>query len=227
MLARTPKRGVAVLNQPNIIDAAVLLHAIPDQHTKLTVFDPQYRGNLDTLKYGNEGARQKARTALPQMSDDLIEKLLVEICRITRPSGHMMLWVNKHTIGTGGHLRYLRNVPKFRVVDLLAWHDGGFGMGYRFRGCTEYLIMVQKEPTRAKGIWLNRGIRDFWVEAVDRSRHPHAKPHQLTETMIRCMTKRGDLVVDPCAGGYGVLDACRTTGRNFLGGDLIGVGVES
>jgi hypothetical protein len=31
----------------------------------LVFFDPQYRGVLDMLKYGNEGARQKGRFNLP------------------------------------------------------------------------------------------------------------------------------------------------------------------
>lgn len=32
--------------------------------------------------------------------------------------------------------------------------------------------------------------------------------------------QEGELVVDPCAGSFVVLDACQQTGRNFLGCDL-------
>ena len=36
-------------------------------------FDPQHRGVLDKLAYGNEGARQKGRVGLPAMTSDYID----------------------------------------------------------------------------------------------------------------------------------------------------------
>jgi DNA modification methylase len=42
----------------------------------------------------------------------------------------------------------------------------------------------------------------------------------LIERLIRATTKAGDLVVDPCAGSYVVLEACRVSGRQFVGCDL-------
>ena len=38
--------------------------------------------------------------------------------------------------------------------------------------------------------------------------------------MILATTDIGDLVCDPAAGGYSVLEACRETDRNFIGGDI-------
>jgi hypothetical protein len=38
-------------------DALELLRSVPDASTPLTFFDPQYRGVMDKLDYGNEGAR--------------------------------------------------------------------------------------------------------------------------------------------------------------------------
>lgn len=51
--------------------------------------------------------------------------------------------------------------------------------------------------------------------------HPHAKPMGLEKALISAVTETGDYVLDPCAGGYTVLEACRQTGRNFIGGDII------
>ena len=51
-------------------DLLTLLRSLPDQRTPLVFFDPQYRENLNKLAYGNEGARQKARCKLPQMTGD-------------------------------------------------------------------------------------------------------------------------------------------------------------
>lgn len=38
--------------------------------------------------------------------------------------------------------------------------------------------------------------------------------------MILATTDIGDWVCDPAAGGYSVLEACRETDRNFIGGDI-------
>jgi DNA modification methylase len=51
-------------------------------------------------------------------------------------------------------------------------------------------------------------------------KHPHQKPFFLIRTLIEATTQEGDLVVDPCAGSFIVLDACQSTGRKFLGCDL-------
>ena len=40
--------------------------------------------------------------------------------------------------------------------------------------------------------------------------------------LIEASTTEGDLVIDPAAGTFSVLDACREKGRVFLGCDLNG-----
>jgi hypothetical protein len=51
-------------------NALTLLRSLPDGCTPLVFFDPQYRGVLDKLQYGNEGARQMRGFALPAMTGD-------------------------------------------------------------------------------------------------------------------------------------------------------------
>jgi site-specific DNA-methyltransferase (adenine-specific) len=194
---------------------------LPARIARLVVFDPQYRTGLDKLKFGNEGERQKGRAALPQMDDDTIAFLLEEAERILHPSGHVAMWVDKFAIGSGQHLKYLRRCRDLRVVDLICWNKMDFGMGRRARCVSEYLVIIQKEPVRAKDVWIDHRLPDCWHEGRNPNRHPHAKPHVLTERIIRACTVKGDLVVDPCAGGYGTLDACQLTGREFIGCDIL------
>ena len=40
-------------------DALELSHVVPAGSSPLVTFDPQYRGVMDKLAYGNEGARRK------------------------------------------------------------------------------------------------------------------------------------------------------------------------
>jgi site-specific DNA-methyltransferase (adenine-specific) len=155
------------------------------------------------------------------MSDRQIATFVQEIARVLAPSGHLFLWIDKFTACEGDHRRYTMHAPELRRVDFICWNKMRPGMGRRSRCRTEYLVVLQKEPVRAKGIWTDHRLDDCWPEMSDRGIHAHAKPHQLTERLIRAVTKRGDIVLDPCAGGYGVLEACAHTGRNFIGCDLV------
>jgi site-specific DNA-methyltransferase (adenine-specific) len=203
---------------PNVRDGRELLSSLRDRSVSCVVFDPQYRGVLDRLAYGNEGAsRGRGRAMLPQMDDATIREFLGQIARVLVPTGHLFLWVDKFHLceGVGPW------VPKgLRLVDMVVWDKGRLGMGYRTRRQCEYLLIVQKEPTRAKGVWGARDIPDLWREAPDPV-HPHRKPVALQARLIEAATDPGDLVVDPAAGSYSVLEACRRVGRRFLGCDLL------
>jgi len=78
-------------------DALTLLRSLPDGCAPLVFFDPQYRGVLDKLRFGNEGARQKGRYKLPPMSFGYIDACGREVARILRPSGYLALWSDNGT----------------------------------------------------------------------------------------------------------------------------------
>ena len=107
-------------------DALTLLRSLPDDCAAAAFFDPQHRGVLDRLKYGNEGARQRARCALPAMSDGYIDACCRDIARVLRPSGYLMLWADTFRLCTGAHLRIADILP---CVDLISWDCGRIGHG--------------------------------------------------------------------------------------------------
>lgn len=209
-----------VKNGRNQISGLKLLRSVGSGKAAVVNLDPQYRGIMDKMAYGNEGARQKGRALLPQMTDHDIAVFVEQAERVLRPSGHLLLWVDKFMIASGAHLALFRYSPLLKFVDLIAWNKGKIGMGRRSRCRTEYLIIAQKEPTKAAGIWEDHSIDDCWTEYSDPSVHPHAKPLALTRRLLQAVTKSGDLVVDPCAGSYGVLEVCRGIRREYLGSDL-------
>lgn len=208
-------------NDRQVMDGLELLKKIPNVSVPLVFFDPQYRGILNKLNYGNEGDRQQDRFLLPQMEQETINEFLTEIERILMSSGHLMFWVDKFTL-VGGSM--VNDVLK--PVDMITWNKIKIGLGYRTRHCSEYLVIYQKLPLRAKGVWKIHNIPDTWPERADKS-HPHAKPLGLLEKLIEAVTNDGDIVVDPAAGGYNTLRATKNTGRNFLGCDLVEVGDEA
>src|SRR5262249_49030441 len=57
-----------------------LLAKIPPSTVKACFFDPQYRGVLDKLSYGNEGVKRgQKRSALAQMSEETIAQFITGI----------------------------------------------------------------------------------------------------------------------------------------------------
>jgi site-specific DNA-methyltransferase (adenine-specific) len=195
-------------------DAIELLRSLPDCCTPLVFFDPQHREVLNKLKFGNEGARQKGRAALPAMTDAYIYEVCRESARVLTPGGYLMRWMDTFGLCEAYHLR----VADVRCVDLVAWDSLRMGMGYRTRRRGDYLIVLQKAPIKAK-TWADRGIPNRWPEKVDRKVHPHMKPAGLIARLIGAVTRPGYLVVDPAAGSFVVMRVAIEMGRQFVGCD--------
>jgi site-specific DNA-methyltransferase (adenine-specific) len=210
------------LNQRHKIDGIEFMKKIPDGSIPCAFFDPQYRGVLDALSYGNEGDRQKDRVMLHQMTDEIIQRFCKELNRVLVPSGHLFLWVDKFHLVEG--TRQWFEGTEIEVVDLLTWNKETFGMGFRTRHVAEYLLILQKLPKRAKGIWCDHSIRDIWSEKTngEGGEHAHKKPIKLQEALIKAVTKENDVILDPAAGSFSVMISATNAKRNFLGCDIEG-----
>jgi site-specific DNA-methyltransferase (adenine-specific) len=127
-------------------DAVALLRSLPNRCTPLVFFDPQYRGVLDMLRYGNEGARQRGRFNLPAISNNYIDACCREAARVLVRSGYLLRWTDTFHLCEGDHLR----ITELKCVDLIAWDNLRLGNGYRSRRRGDYLLVLQKPPLVAK-----------------------------------------------------------------------------
>jgi site-specific DNA-methyltransferase (adenine-specific) len=207
------------LDERNQADGLDLLRTLEADSFPLCIFDPQYRGVLDRQRYGNEGSRQQERSALPQMEERQIIFFITEINRVLMPSGHLLLWVDKYHLCNG--VAHWFSSTQLSTVDLLVWNKKRIGMGYRTRRVSEYCLIMQKAPLRAKGVWRSHDIPDVWDEKIDAA-FTHAKPINLQIKLIEALTNTRDIVLDPAAGSFSVLVACQRTNRRFLGCDIRG-----
>lgn len=209
------KQNNYAVNKKNKTNGLELLADINSNTITTAFFDPQYRGVLDKLKYGNEGkGRGKARCELKQMDEDTIINFIKEIDRVLKESGHLFLWVDKFHL-CQGVLQWLEDT-NLNIVDMIVWDKGKIGMGYRSRRKSEYLLVLQKSPVKAKGYWSDHAIPDVWQEKVVKN-HPHSKPIELQKRLIAATTVENDYVLDPASGGYSVFEACKSINRNFTG----------
>ena len=208
------------MNYKNKAEGITFLKSIESSSIKVCFFDPQYRGVLDKLQYGNEGKqRGKDRSSLPQMDFTMIQNFFKEIERILLPDGYLFLWVDKFHL-VEGVKDWFKDLPSLECVDMITWDKDKMGMGYRSRRISEYLVVVQKAPRHAKSTWTIHNIPDVWKEKTKKY-HPHSKPIELQKRLIEATTVKNDIVIDPCAGGYSVMEACKLCNRNFYGCDLV------
>ena len=208
-------------NERLAMNGLEFLSLLTPDSVPVAFFDPQYRGVLDKMGYGNEGQdRGKARCALPQMDERTIAKFIQGIARALIPSGHLFLWVDKFHLCTG-ITEWISGTP-LDVVDMLTWGKTRMGMGYRTRRLSEHLIILQKEPRRAKGVWKIHTIPDLWIEDARQKGAAHRKPVDLQGELIAAVSNDGDVVIDPAAGSFSVMDACALRQRTFLGCDING-----
>jgi site-specific DNA-methyltransferase (adenine-specific) len=214
------------LDRRNKADGLKLLKTTPSEYTRLVFFDPQYRQLLDHLKYGDEGKRQTARVALPQMSGETIRRFGHEIVRVLKPSGYVAMWIDKYILTEGLAPSYFDTdelVPTLKMVDLITWNKGKIGMGYRSRRKGEYLLIFQKYPIKARATWHTMPcIPDVWDEKIEGRIHVHQKPIGLQRAIIEATTRKGEVVMSPTAGSFSVMEAAHACGRRFLGGDILG-----
>ena len=201
------------------MDGLRFLELLPQNKIPVAFLDPQYRGLLDKMSYGNEGrSRGKTSFGLPHMDEKTIAKFVKGIARALIPSGHLFLWVDKFHL-CNGFKKWLIGA-NLDVVDLVTWDKGRIGMGYRTRRKSEHVIVIQKQPRRAKGVWTAHDIPDVITETVIRDAETHRKPVELQEKLLKAVSNPGDVVIDPAAGSFSVLEACLHSGRTFLGCDI-------
>ena len=203
------------------MDGLKLLSYLPKESVPVAFLDPQYRGVLDRMNYGNEGkSREKRRYSLMQMPEELIAEFIQGIDNVLIPSGHLFLWMDKFHLCQG--FRGWFADTQLDIVDLIVWNKDRFGMGYRSRRVSEYCVVLQKYPRRAKGVWKIHNIRDVWLERTKTKDHPHQKPIGLQAELIAAVSSEGDYVIDPAAGSFSVMEAALSKNRNFIGCDLKG-----
>lgn len=207
------------INKRLSLDCLELLKKIPNNSIDCAFFDPQYRSILNKMKYGNEGkTKEISRCSLNQMDDNYISEAIKHIEFALKPSKYLFLWVDKFILCENIH--DLIKSSNLKIVDLIVWNKDKMGMGYRTRNQAEFLIILQKYPIKAKGTFTIRNIRNVWTEKINKKNHVHEKPYLLLEQLVLATTKENELILDPAAGSFKIMEIAIKHKRNFLGTDI-------
>jgi site-specific DNA-methyltransferase (adenine-specific) len=214
LLNELTKEQKYLLDTKQAGEAWELLTSLENNSTSLVFLDPQYEpvSKVVSLDY-----------PLYPQSDYQIMQILQEIERILKPSAFCLLWVNKGLLGSDRIANWMIKVHQLKIVDCLIWYKKNtLGLGNWLRSNAEFCFLLQKYPQSGK-LFKNRSFGNVWEEATisaNKRQHPHQKPRELIKALIEATTNEKDLVVDPCAGSFVVLEICQELKRDYLGVDL-------
>jgi hypothetical protein len=153
---------------------------------------------------------------LPQVDDlgKLAERLLVEGGLLVLYGGQAYL--NRVMAALDNHLTY-------RWTAAFTW--GGDGNVFHPLG-----VVSQWKPVLvySKGEWRRRSRWPDVIRATGKEKgwHQWQQPLDVVETLVSYFSGPGDVVVDPCGGGFTTAEACLRLGRRCVSCDIDGACVE-
>lgn len=202
-------------------DAAEALCELPTGSVDCVIIDPPFSGNNSKAKEGSNGRFQDSLIMYDDLSErafyKMIKPVFLECFRVMKEGAHFYCFSD---------WRQLRNMMdcvelgSLKIVNQICWDKISFGMGSGYRRQEEYIIVASKGHPKAFNL-KNVGsvIRCKRVTNGDRE-HPHEKPQDLLRTLIENSTKPGEKVLDCFMGSGSTAEACKVTGRGFVGVEL-------
>lgn len=204
-------------NTANEGDGLAMLDWVGKEKAQLVIFDPQYKPVSEA-------------TSLDAPHEDQSEENIREFCykigKVLKKAGWLCLWINQEILLRGNFRQWLP--PNLIVKTVLVWtkrqgNNLKSAMGQvhnHFIHLEEYCVVIRKEPWEKPMIKKRiSNIFNYFIP-TNKRHNTHMKPYKMTRTIIKHLTKKGDLVIDPCAGSFATLVACESIGRKFLGTDL-------
>lgn len=211
-------------NAVNEGDGLKLLDWLGEEKAQLAFLDPQYKGTKGTSdNYYYLG------DSPPNHDQDSkqIRTFCHKIAKALKAGRYLCLWRNQEILLNGEYKYWMPETLAIR--SLLVWVKGKDKELYRVLGQTnipfihteEYCLIYRKKPFNSPTLKKRTSnIFNHFVRTTGNRHNIHIKPYKMIKAIIKQLTEKGDLVIDACAGNFGVLTACQSLGREFLGCDI-------
>lgn len=192
------------LNQIYTGDALSLMQGWPSECIDLLLTDPPY---------GNATAYGRARRRIIGDEHPLVGLQAVAASyRLLKRNATAFVFCAPHHLCFLEHF-LLRYTP-FRLREVLVWDKRQLGFGSVFRRAYECILVLEK------GLPYYREKTIPTLLSFPRAStrlHPHAKPVDLLERLIKIGSDPGGLVFDPFAGSGSTCVAASNLERSFIG----------
>ncbi len=204
-------------------DAVEWLRGLRSESVDLIVTDPPYEslekhravGTTTRLKHSKASSNDWFRI----FPNERFPELFREVFRVLKKDRHFYLFCDQETMFIA---KPLAESQGFRFWKPLVWDKKKIGMGYHYRCRYEFVLFFEKGKRRLN----NLGQPD--VIECDRIRggYPTEKPAKVSQILIEQSTQPGELIVDPFMGSASAGEAALSSGRRFLGNDVLDQAVE-
>ena len=236
------------LNKIYNLDCMVGMKEIPDESIDLVVTDCPYllvsggcsEGTYRTAKGHAQpsGIMNRQKTKHVQLYgclDDSAENVragkmfehneikfsewLPEVYRVLKQDTHCYIMINSRNLK---ELQQEAENVGFKFQNLLVWKKNSATPNKYYMQQLEFILMLRKGAARNVN---DMGITNFLsvpniIGKGEKGQHPTAKPISLMQIMIEQSCNKGDVVLDPFAGGGSTLIAAKRADRQFIGFEI-------
>ena len=150
--------------------------------------------------------------------DDFVEQIeeLAELAeRVLVPGGTFVAYLGHHRFND--KIRALDKHLTFQWLGAAVWTGARNGVP-RLKLVSKSIPFV----IYSKGTWepLHMWSDTFITQDREKDWHPWQRPLHEVESLVQYFSRPGDLVIDPCGGGFTTAIACHRENRRFVGCDI-------
>lgn len=190
-------------------DCIAVMKTFPKNSVNLILTDPPYGDNV-AYGFGHKTIKNNENPLINCTA-------MIEMYRVLKKNSSLYLFTNwKHyPFLTEFIIRY----TDFHIRHLVVWKKHNFGLGWAFRHQYELILVLEKGKPKYN-LTNFSDIQSASHINHDKQTHPHEKPLDLLEKIIKHSSKEGDLVLDPFAGSGSTCRACQKLKRKWIGIEL-------
>lgn len=199
------------LNKIHNMDFLDGLRQLPNESADCFVTDPPYGMSFQS------GYRQVEHKKI-EGDDDLywLGFLAYQMERILKPNTHAYVFCSHHNIEV-----FLSEFRKrFTIKNVLVWQKNNTGMGDLqgdYAPKYEFILFLTKGKRALNG---SRDPNILTFARTQNELHPTQKPLDLIRYLITKSTQPDELVIDAFMGSGTTAEACKQTGRKFIGFEI-------
>lgn len=175
--------------------------------------------NQATTPDGKKWARKIANDESPEVAIRTFKAVMNALLPKTKPNCDLYVFTSYQVL-SDWLVMTDEFLPRhgFRRKAVLVWEKDGPGMGDT--NCpwgmgSEFILFLQKGAREKSAKRRNAVIHTPQLRPSDLI-HPHEKPVQLLEQLIRASTGEGDFLVDPFGGSGSLVRAAQRCGRSAV-----------
>lgn len=206
-------------------DSKDLCAVLPDDSVNCIITDPPFGvdalSNQAVTQEGKQHARKIANDSDPEIAVKIFDEVMDALLPKTVADADLYIFtawsVLDHWIDVAKRLER----HDFIYKNMLIWEKNGASMGDTNAWGTSYeVILFLKKGKRVRTDKRRPGVITVGQLPPATLIHPHEKPTDLLQILLRHSTSEGDLVVDPFGGSGSLVRAAREIGRSGIAMEL-------